>query len=91
MKRLLLLIFTLATLNGQAADYNILNYGAKNDTTRLSTKAIQRAIDECSKAGGGRVVVPSGNYKIGTIILKSNVHLHLAQGATLYGSPDLKD
>lgn len=91
MKRLLLLIFSLATLNGQAADYNILNYGAKNDTTRLSTKAIQRAIDECSKAGGGRVVVPSGNYKIGTIILKSNVHLHLAQGATLYGSTDLKD
>lgn len=75
----------------KAADYNIVNYGAVNDTTQLSTAAVQKAIDACSAAGGGRVVVPTGNYKIGTIILKSNVHMHLEQGATLYGSTDLKD
>lgn len=75
----------------KAADYNIVNYGAVNDTTQLSTSAVQKAIDACSAAGGGRVVVPTGNYKIGTIILKSNVHMHLEQGATLYGSTDLKD
>ena len=74
-----------------AKDYNILNYGVQSDTTLLSTQALQRAIDECSQAGGGRVVVPTGNYKIGTIILKSNVHLHLEQGATLYGSTSLAD
>jgi len=95
MKFFRLLFFTLHsslfTLCASAADYNIVNYGAKSDTTVLSTAAIQKAIDDCSKAGGGRVMVPAGQYKIGTIILKSDVHLFLEQGATLYGSTDLKD
>ena len=75
----------------QARDYNIMAYGAKNDTTVLSTSALQQAIDDCSKACGGRVVVPAGNYKIGTIVLKSDVHLYLEKGATLYGSTNLRD
>ena len=74
-----------------AKDYNIINYGAKSDTTVLSTNAVQQAIDDCSRAGGGRVIVPTGDYKIGTIELKSNIHLYLEHGATLYGSTDLKD
>ena len=94
MKRLFFLLSTFLTfmvVPSEAADYNILNYGAQSDTTKLSTAAIQQAIDDCSKAGGGRVVVPAGIYKTGTIILKSDVHLYLEQGATLYGSTDLKD
>ena len=88
----LILISLIAVATKLAArDYNILNYGAQSDTSLLSTQALQQAIDECSQAGGGRVVVPTGNYKIGTIILKSNVHLHLEQGATLYGSTRLAD
>ena len=43
-----------------AKDYNIMDFKAKSDTTVLSTEAIQQAIDQCSKAGGGRVVVPAG-------------------------------
>ena len=94
MKRLFLLLnvfLAFMTTPSEAADYNIMNYGAKSDTTRLSTAALQQAIDDCSEAGGGRVVVPAGIYKIGTVILKSDVHLYLEQGATLYGSTDLKD
>lgn len=91
MKRILLPLMAFAAMVAKAADYNIVKYGAVNDTTKLSTMAVQKAIDDCSAAGGGRVVVPTGNYKIGTIILKSNVHMHLEQGATLYGSTDLKD
>lgn len=72
-------------------DYVITDYGAVNDTTVLSTEAIQHAIDDCSAAGGGRVVVPTGNYKTGTIALKSHVELYLERGATLFGSTDLKD
>ena len=88
----LILISLIAVATKLAArDYNILNYGAQSDTSLLSTQALQQAIDECSQAGGGRVVVPTGNYKIGTIILKSNIHLHLEQGATLYGSTRLAD
>ena len=92
-KFFLFVAFLLSMSIGTAAarDYNILEYGAKSDTTILSTVALQQAIDDCSKAGGGRVVVPTGQYKIGTIVLKSDVHLFLEQGAMLYGSTDLKD
>ena len=80
-----------AAISVQAADFNILKYGAVRDTSKLSTKAVQRAIDACSAAGGGRVVVPTGGYTIGSIFLKSNVHLYLEHGATLYGSTNLED
>lgn len=92
MKKLLLLSLLISGRLGLlAADYNILDYGAVNDTTQLSTTAIQQAIDACSQAGGGRVVVPTGSFKIGTIQLRSHVHLHLEHGATLYGSTSLSD
>ncbi len=91
LRNKLTIFAVLGVMNAAAADYNITAYGAVNDTTRLSTEAVQRAIDECSQAGGGRVVVPTGSYKIGTIVLKSNVNLHLEHGATLYGSTDLAD
>ena len=85
------LMLTMLTEAAEARDYNIMDYGAKADTTVLSTKALQQAIDDCSRAGGGRVVVPTGQYKIGSIVLKSDVHLYIEQGATLYGSTDLND
>ena len=86
------LVFCISSvLNVKATDFNIRDYGAKSDTTQLSTSALQQAIDDCSKAGGGRVVVPAGQYKIGTVVLKSHVHLYLEQGATLYGSTNLDD
>ena len=55
MKRIItssLLLFS-AALVSNAAVYNILDYGAVSDTTRLSTSALHRAIDECSASGGG--------------------------------------
>ena len=91
MRHILISLLLLAGMPASAADYNIVSYGAKSDTTVLSTLAVQQAIDDCAQAGGGRVVVPTGIYKIGTIILKSGVHLYLEQGATLYGSTDLRD
>ena len=88
---LLMAMLTNAWAISQAKDYNIVDYGAKSDTTAFSTTALQRAIDDCSKACGGRVVVPSGSYKIGSIELRSHVHLYLEHGATLYGSTRLED
>ena len=92
-KTILMATLILSFLAGKAEahDYNIVAYGAKADTTELSTKALQQAIDDCAKAGGGKVVVPTGQYKIGSVVLKSDVHLYLEQGATLFGSTDLKD
>jgi polygalacturonase len=83
MRKGMIALLMAAALTAQANDYNVVSYGAQADTTVLSTRAIQQAIDACSQAGGGRVVVPAGIYKTGTVVLKSNVHLFLEQGATL--------
>ena len=92
MKRLLFWVLLLNCSTGLIArDYVITDYGAKSDTAVLCTAVLQQCIDLCSEQGGGRVVVPAGQYKTGSIVLRSNVNLHLELGATLYGSTDLRD
>ena len=86
----LTVLFVSVCLQTNARDFVITDFGAKSDTTVLSTAAIQTAIDCCANEGG-RVVVPAGDFKTGTIVLRSNVNLHLESGATLYGSTDLRD
>ena len=71
--------------------YNILDFGAQSDTTVYSTAALQQAIDLCSRNGGGQVLVPKGDFMIGSIQLRSHVDLHLDEGATLYGSTSVDD
>ena len=85
------LLLQCSSISLFAKDYDITAYGAKSDTTMLCTAVLQQCIDRCSADGGGRVVVPAGRFKTGTIVLRSNVHLHLELGATLYGSTNLKD
>ncbi len=70
--------------------YNIKDYGAKGDGTTLDTSAIQAAIDACNHDGGGTVLVPAGDFLIGTVELKSNVTLHVAATGKLLGSVDGK-
>jgi polygalacturonase len=94
-KAILSLVFipfcwTLAQQKG-INQYNILNFGAVNDSTVLSTQAINEAIRACTEHGGGRVVFPAGKYQSGTIFLKSNVELYLEAGAILYGSKNPDD
>jgi polygalacturonase len=64
-------------------DFDITRYGATGDGVKDCSEAITRAIAACSAAGGGRVVVPKGIYMTGPIHLKSNIDLHVAEGATL--------
>ena len=71
--------------------YSIENYGAQQGGTELCTNAIQSAIDDCAAHGGGRVVIPAGTYKIGSLFLRSHVELHLEHGALLIASDDLGD
>ena len=65
--------------------YIITKFGAKTDATAAANqKAIQKAIDKCSKKGGGRVVVPAGEtFQTGAIRLKSGVNLEVQEGAVL--------
>ncbi len=70
--------------------FDITRYGAKQGSANDSTAAIRKAIETCAAAGGGRVVVPAGEFSTGAIHLKSRVNLHLEEGATLFFSNDPK-
>lgn len=72
--------------------YNVTDYGAKNDTAFDSRPAILEAINKCNQNGGGTVLIPAGNYFIkGAITLKSNVNLHIVEGARLEFSTAASD
>ncbi len=49
--------------------FNIIDYGAIGDGTFLNTAVIQQTIDDCAKAGGGKVVIPAGIWLTGPISL----------------------
>lgn len=68
--------------------YNVKDYGAKGDDTHLDTKAINKTIDAAAAAGGGTVYFPAGNYLTGSIHLKSDITLFIAQGATIIAAPE---
>lgn len=54
--------------------------------------AITAAIAACHAAGGGRVLIPKGNWLCcGPMVLRSNVHVHLAAGAHLFFNNDPAD
>ena len=91
-KALLSLSVTLLfTVHAKGNDFNILDFGAAGDTGKLSTQAINKAVEACFKAGGGRVIIPAGHFKSGTITLRNNVSLFLERGAVLYASTDHRD
>ena len=69
-------------------DFDITKYGAKGDGKTDCTQAVRQAISACTKAGGGRVVVPSGRFLTGAVHLDNNVNLYLSEGATLAFSQD---
>jgi polygalacturonase len=72
-------------------EFLITKYGAIADGTTLNTNAFKKAIEACSKAGGGRVIVPVGTFLTGAIYLESNVELHLADSAKILFSRNPTD
>lgn len=91
-----LLLLTIAGLflsGCQSHDgiYLITDFGAKAGQEHVNTEAIQEAIDQASKDGGGVVIVPQGTFVTGTIYMKDSVTLHVRKGATLKGSCNLDD
>ncbi len=95
MKRiscLLFVVFMSAMAQSYASELiNVKVYGAVGDGVAKDTVAIQKAINACSEAGGGKVWIPAGRFIIGTVEIKSNVTLSLDHGAELLGSQDKKD
>jgi len=72
-------------------DFDITRYGAEAGGAKLATESIRKAVAACSASGGGRVVVPAGVFLTGAIHLKSNVNLHVSEGATLLFSRNTAD
>jgi polygalacturonase len=65
-------------------DFATTDYGALGDGEADCRDAFAHAIAACTKAGGGRVVVPAGRFLCdGPIQLADNVNLHLSEGATI--------
>ncbi|MCD9020320.1 glycoside hydrolase family 28 protein [Cohnella silvisoli] len=83
------------TMNAMAGaplfNYNVRDYGAAGDGVVKDTGALNRAIADCHRHGGGTVRVPAGIYLTGTIEILSHVTLHLEAGSLLLGSPDIDD
>jgi len=69
--------------------FDIRDYGAVGDGVTLDTPAINRALEECSRQGGGQVLFPPGRYLSGTVHLHSHVAIYLEAGATLVGTTNL--
>jgi len=67
------------------------DFGAKSDTTFISTKAIQTAIDKCASAGGGVVKFLPGVYVTGSLFIKSNVELRIDEKVLILGSQNFDD
>lgn len=76
-----------------AGIYNILSapYKADANGAEPSTAAIQTAIDDANRNGGGIVYIPSGLYYCGNLILRSNVHVYMEGGAVIRGTGNPKD
>ena len=92
LKRLFFwLVLSLLTVGTVAAQfiYNVTSFGAKGDGKTDDAVAIQKAIDKCSKDGGGMVLFPRNHVFIsGPVELKSNVEIHLESTATWKANPD---
>ena len=69
----------------------VFNVKATSDTGKVITKAIQKAIDDCAKSGGGVVTFNSGTYVSGAVFIKTGVHLKIDKGVTILGSQSFND
>jgi len=71
-----------------ARDFPITDFSAVGDGLTDATGALKAAIEACHRAGGGRVIVPPGEFVTGPVRLLSDVNLHISAGATLRFSTD---
>ena len=73
------------------ASFNVRDFGALGDGTNKDTVAFQKTLDACAVAGGGEVLVPAGNYLIGSVQLGNRTVLRLGKDGVLVGSADTND
>ncbi len=86
IKIILSISLLLLTFGMQAKDYPASFFGIESNGTTLNTTSIQKGIDYIHENGGGRLVFSVGRYVTGSIYLKSNVTIHLGEGAIILAS-----
>ena len=69
----------------------VKDFGADKSGRQITTQQLQKAIDDCAQKGPGKVFFLPGIYLTGTLVLKSGVHIELAERAKILGSTDTKD
>lgn len=73
-------------------EYVITDFGGAGDGKTPCKEAFDKAITACSDNGGGKIIVPAGTYYMnGPLVFKSNVNIHLEEGAVLDFSTDEND
>ncbi len=82
---------TIATPPAAKVSLNVRDFGAKGNGAAIDTVAFETALDRCAALGGGEVLVPAGDYLIGSVQLRSNTTLRLDAAATLRGTPNFDD
>jgi polygalacturonase len=75
----------------QTTLFNVADFGAVPDGSKLCTDSFREVINACAAAGGGTVYIPSGMFLTGPIQLRSNVSLYLDTGARVIFSPNKDD
>src|SRR5436309_14889113 len=90
-KYFIVAIFCFQFSQSSAKDHPASLFGIYSDGVTLNTRSIQFAIDYIHQQGGGRLVFDVGRYLTGSIHLKSNVEIHLLEGAVLLGTTNPPD
>lgn len=83
----LISLLFVVNLSAQTGTYNVRAFGAAGDGKTIDSYAINAAITEADKNGGGTVYVPAGTYLCGSIRMKSNINLFLDAGSVLLAAP----
>ena len=91
------IVFLLAPIDSASAQstspkiFNVRDFGAIGDGTNKDTVAFQKALDACAVSGGGEVIVPPGNYLIGSVQIGYRTILRLETNSIIIGSGDTND
>jgi polygalacturonase len=88
---MLVIVGCATTQHVKRKTYDVRDFGAVGDGTTKDTVAFQKALDACAVGGGGDVMVPAGNYLIGSVQMGCETILRLETNSVLIGSGDTND
>ncbi len=69
----------------------ISDYGAVPGGKTKNTEAFRAAFEDCSRNGGGHVIVPEGLWLTGAIHFRDNIDFHLEEGSEIIWSDKRSD